>query len=148
MLNMTEFCRGTHIKYRTWFILHARQSRKLRLFFLEAWEEGSAGASWTWSFSVKEKYLMLHVYSIQSQHLYCLLHLGCWNGQSFGPYFSSLLAIIEHSKIQGPCLQKVSNTHKPWRVISWCLTWRNYHNLHCLLSDIGEFPLMWFAHVF
>ncbi len=57
------------------------------------------------------------LYSTQSQHLDCFRHRGCWNGWLFGPYFSSLLAIIQCSKRQGLCLNlQVSNTHTPYSI--------------------------------
>ena len=52
-------------------------------------------------------------YCIQSQRLYCFRHQGCWNRRQFGPHFMSLLAILQCSKKQGPCLLQVSNTHTP-----------------------------------
>ncbi len=76
-------------------------------------EEGGSGATQIWALSIKEK-LYLMPYSIQSQHLYCFCHLGCWNGRPFGPYFSSLLAIFQCSKTQGSCLIQMSNTHTPY----------------------------------
>ena len=38
------------------------------------------------------------LYSIQSQHLKCFRHRGCWDHWPFGPYFRSLLAIFNTVK--------------------------------------------------
>ncbi len=78
-------------------------------------EEGDSGAIWPGPFPLlKEKFLM-HIYSIESQCLYCFCPRGCWNRLPFGPYmyFSSLLTTLQCSKRQGSFLLQVSSTQRP-----------------------------------
>ena len=81
-------------------------------FFWGGGEEGGLSAIRTRAFSVEEKYLM--PYSIISQCLYCFRHRGCWDCRLFGPYFSSLLANLQCSIRQGPCLLQMSTTRPPY----------------------------------
>ncbi len=58
--------------------------------------------------------LKKNTYRIQSKHLYCVRHRGCWTHRTSGLYFSSLLAIFQCRKRQGSCLLQVNNTHAPY----------------------------------
>ena len=51
---------------------------------------------------------------IKSQHLYYFRHRDGWGGGPFGPYFSSLLAVIQCSNRQGSCPLQVKDTHIPY----------------------------------
>ncbi len=51
-------------------------------------------------------------YSIQSQHFTALATEAAGIvGHLIGPYFSSLLAVLQCSKRKGSCLLQMSNTH-------------------------------------
>ncbi len=63
---------------------------------------------------------MPYTSSIQSQRLYCFRHLDCQNRRQFGPYFSSLLAILRCNKRQGSCLLQACTTYEPYSGEFYC----------------------------
>ena len=90
----------------TQFILYVKRSRKLSYFR----RRRRLGCESNPGLFGKNRML----YSIQRQRLYCFCHRGCGDRRPFGPYFRSLLPILQCSKRHGPCLIQVSNTHSSY----------------------------------